>query len=52
LRGQVGSGHTQMIKAERVNSPFRRECYHRFWIIPEDSEGRKLWRLPCRSGSG
>ena len=49
LRGLAGSVHTQMIKAERVNSPFRRECYHRFWIIPGDSEGRKLWRLPRRS---
>ena len=52
LRGRGGIGHTQMIKAEQGNSPFRQECYHRFWIILGDSEGRKLWRLPRRSESG
>lgn len=50
--GWAGSGHTEMIKAERDRSPFRQNGYHRFWIIPGDSEGRKLWQLLCRIGSG
>jgi hypothetical protein len=52
LRGLAGSGHTQMIKAERVSSPFRLEGLPPIWIIPGDSEGRKLWRVLRRIGAG